>query len=77
MTSSHSCAQIAWIFLHIVYRVENIRLKHYYWYAQPLCVALDYLTVCRTVARIHNKIFYLERELAVAVKHLYELCHEH
>jgi len=45
MTSSHSCAQIAWIFLHIVYRVENIRLKHCYGYSKPLCVAFDYLTV--------------------------------
>lgn len=51
ITSPHSCAKVAGIFVNIVNRIKNICFKNGYRNVQPTGIALDYITIFNAVAR--------------------------
>ena len=77
ITSPHSCAKVAGIFVNIVNRIKNICFKNSYRNVQPTGIALDYITIFNAVARVHYKKNKLKRKFIVSFQLLKKLCHQH
>ena len=77
VAATHLGANVAGGTFGVVCHVENVRLENSDGDFQEFCVAFDFLSVDFVVAGVHHQVFHVEFHVAVAVKHLDELRHEH
>lgn len=77
VAAAHLCANVAGGTFRVVRHVENVRLENGDGNFQELRVAFDFLAVDFVVTGVHHQVFHVEFHVAVAVKHLDELRHEH
>lgn len=77
VATTHLGADVAGGTFGVVRHVENVRLENGDGNFQELCVAFDFLAVDFVVTGVHHQVFHVEFHVAVAVKHLDELRHEH
>ena len=77
MPPAHPGTEVAGRFPNLIYRMENICLKHMERYAHPFCIAFNQLPFCRQVARVHHHKFQPKFHLPVFLKLLEQLCHQH
>jgi len=75
--AAHLGANVAGGTFGVVCHVENVRLENSDGDFQELRVAFDFLAVDFVVTGVHHQVFHVEFHVAVAVKHLDELRHEH
>ena len=77
VAAAHLGANVAGGTFGVVRHVENVRLENGDGDFQELRVAFDFLAVDFVVTGVHHQVFHVEFHVAVAVKHLDELRHEH
>ena len=77
VAAAHLGANVAGGTFGVVCHVENVRLENGDGNFQELRVAFDFLAVDFVVTGVHHQVFHVEFHVAVAVKHLDELRHEH
>lgn len=77
VAAPHAGAEVAGRFVRAVGHLEDIGLEYRDGDVQQRRVALDALAVDGVVAWVHDEEHQLKRHVAVAVKLLHELCHQH
>ena len=77
VAAPHAGAEVAGRFVRAVGHLEDIGLEYRDGDVQQRRVALDALAVDGVVAWVHDEEHQLKRYVAVAMKLLHELCHQH
>ena len=77
VAAAHPGAEIAGVFVGVVGHREDVALEDGHRDVEQLGVGLDLLAVYLIVAGVHHQEDQLERHIAVALKLLHQLCHQH
>ena len=77
VAAAHPGAEIAGVLVGVVGHREDVALEDGHRDVEQLGVGLDLLAVYLVVTGVHHQKDQLERHIAVALKLLHQLCHQH